>query len=544
MEQFKINGVEYNSPLEIENAKVTMTWQNNSFAELQPILDIDRLTFTGKAKNAILDFKSKNGAYLKLPISYKYGNSELFKGHLTDFNYILDRDQIEAKAILDESTDNLAELLSILDSALLSGLYEKKQIDYLVEKVDVNTDVALLSVAIFSYSYILYSQIKDASFFLARVTEATADSATLSFGATLALVIEGIAIAIFLAVTLIQILKLFNQLKNLLLPQQKKAKVISLHSLIETPIKYLGYELVTDIQELKNVFHWSSKSNIPKATDQCGKALGCFELVIQKYNAKIWIEGKKVFVMSPQNQLLQSQSTYVLGDYILENYTENTDEQKGTYELIYSTDFSDEWTLENFKGTEFLVRANITDVRNSTIKGIEQNIYSVALATRKDELNLVEKTFELVVDVVKEVLKVFGSSTNIVLPKKRLGLPKVSNANFSVPKLIYLNGDKMPKNHRDLLSAKTDWKNWHYLKSHTQNPRAKLKVYSEQQIKFNESDYQKVLKNPYFATKKGEKGRFTKTQWDYDHDFAVCDFVIEDEKRTINLKEIEHEAVR
>ncbi|MEN9600156.1 MAG: hypothetical protein RL596_2477, partial [Bacteroidota bacterium] len=57
-------------------------------------------------------------------------------------------------------------------------------------------------------------------------------------------------------------------------------------------------------------------------------------------------------------------------------------------------------------------------------------------------------------------------------------------------------------------------------------------------------DYQKVLKNPYFATKKGERGRFTKIQWDYDHDFAVCDFVIEDTKRVINLKEVEYEAIR
>ena len=233
-------------------------------------------------------------------------------------------------------------------------------------------------------------------------------------------------------------------------------------------------------------------------------------------------------------------------DVVTDNFKYNTDEHVASYLVNYQEDFNDEYTLENYKGTSYLVTSDnkdsLSDKVRSNTKGYFRTDYSYALANRKDSLDAVEKAANSFIKIANGAIKIFGGKEINLLSNTRIGVGLVSSEQFSIAKLVYLESGKIPFNHRSKLSAKSDYENWHYSKSFVTNKSKTLrKNIVDTRITYTKTDFFKNISNPWFRTKNGEIGKFTNVEWKYDRDYADVDFWVRKEYIT-NLKERFYES--
>jgi len=547
LENWKIDNKSVTPPLESENLTIDLSFKKGTLSESQPVLSFDSIVLTNSSKNAYICAREKNGPYQEIPVSFSFQNKDLFNGYLTEPNFLLQLDQIEVKPVSKESTDGLVEKLSAIESSLLKDLYNYQELEFLVEKVDIKPELLQLQLSSLFYAYVLYTQIKELNVLISEAVEATVNAAPpgLSFGSIVALVLKILIQAVFVAITVIQLIKYAKQAKELLIPKKKLTKVISLFELARAPLAYIGYDLVTDIDDMHRIGHWAS-GNVdkdeyyPRSSDRCGSALGALNFIVEKFSARVFVRGNTVFIVNYYSPLFFNSSGYVLDDFPRGDYEENLDDMVGTREHIYSVDFEDQWTLENFKGTEYKIRANISDPKKSTIKGLSQKNYQVALCNRKDELNALEKLWMQFVSLVKLTVDALGgNSGNLKIPN-RIGMAKVSTENLGIAKIVWFNAKRLPSNHREQLSAKSDEEKFHFIESHVRNPRAKTRIYgakTEMIQKYNFNSLNCNLNNNIVFTPEGTAGTLNSVKWKKSKDNAALIFEIEDVNRPTKLIE-------
>lgn len=532
------------NPIDTDRLKIDLVFKKGTIAESQPVLSFDKLILSNSGKDAYLCARKKYGAYQEIEVKYSFSNREIFSGYLTNPEFKLETDQIEVKPVSFNSTDGLTEKLSAIESSLLEKDYRYTPLDFIIEKVDIKDDLIQLGLSSLLYGYILYTQIKELARLLGRAIEATINATPpgLSFGSAIALALEIVAQIAFVASTIAQLIDFAKQAKELIIPKKRTTNVITLFELCRAPLAKIGYELVTDIDDMKLDAIWSSGNvNIPRffprSLDRCGNAIGCINFAIEKYNARVFVKNKTVYIVNYYSPLFFNSSGLVLQDYPRGDYTENLDDMVGTREHIYSVDYNDDWTLENFKGTEYKIRANISDPTKSTIKGISQKNYGVALCNRKESLNEAEKAFKKFATFVNDTIAQFGGSSQILSLPNRIGCAKISSDNLGVAKIVRLSGRKIATNHRDVLSAKSDEEKYHWIESHVRNPRAKKRVYKDILQKYDDKLLSCNLDNNIVFTPEGIAGELKNLEWEKGYDNALMTFEIEDVDREIRLTE-------
>jgi len=549
MEVWKLDNKSITPPIDSEALTIELMFTKGTLAESQPMLDFDKLSFSNDGLGALQNALEKYGRYQEIPLSYEFDNYKVFDSYLTDFNFRLDIDEIEAKPVVIDSTDAISEKLSALEMSLLNDKFRYSSVDFTIEKVNVNSEVLQLTFSSLMYSYILYSQLKEIyRLTVVRPTEAAGNASGLSFGTTLALVLEIVSQAVFVATTVVQLVNYAKQARELFFPKVRTKKTLSLYEIARASFEYIGYKFITDIDDMNDNYFWqsgnvNSKENYPRSSDVCGSGLNAINFIMKKYSARIFVRNKTVYITRYYSDLFYkaNSNNYILGDFITGNYTENIDEMVGTREILYSIDPTDEWTSENFQGTEYKIRANIADPKKSTIKGYEQINYGVSLLNRKDTLNDLELAWESFTSIVNSVVKAFGGSNQNLKLKSRIGIAKISSDNLTNAKLFYMKNGKIPANHREKLSAKADEEKYHWVKSHVRNPRAKKRVYTDVTELYNLDSLSLNINSNVAYTRAGEIAEITSVKWDKSYDNAIMSFEVEDKNRVTNLIETFHE---
>ena len=207
----------------------------------------------------------------------------------------------------------------------------------------------------------------------------------------------------------------------------------------------------------------------------------------------------------------------------------------------YSIDDLDNWTLNNYKGTQYTVITQHTEAvpdNESNLKGFSENVFPVSLGIRKENLNALEIALQGLAKAADVVIGVFGGNKNFSQRiERRVGMLKISHEETSKPKCIYYSGS-MPSNHRDLTSAKYLYDNYLNFDSFVLNNFKRQRIFYEGvRIGFGLSDYVKTTNSSYFYTQRGQKGKFVNIKWDWESDEAIADFYIE-HVYTTKLKEI------
>ena len=440
-------------------------------------------------------------------------------------------------------------------------------IDYQVLKTDRTVETLILLGKLYAYTKSLIEITRLLADNVATISALA--SSSFDGGGAVGATIYAIASAIFnLAYAIALVIELIRDVRalvNLLAPPKRTHKGVSYKTMLEKVCNYLGYSLNTTVTEL-DFYHYlpsnrnydefegvngllsrvrGAENGLPNSTDYGYTVVEFLQLLKNMFNGKFAILDNTVQFHSELNDYWRRFSTFRRPDILEPPYRYNTDELKGNIFIAFATDITDDYTLDNFKGTNYQIitePTNFQDEKSVILQGLEEIRLPVALGTRKDKLTGFEKLLKFVGSfgdtVINGINAVFGRPQNSNIAgriQNRLGILLVSSNNHQVPKVIYLKDERIPKNNRELLSAKYLYDRYLLELSPTTRQR---RIYEGVEIPFGWSDFQEVVRNSYFAD---ENGKIEDLEWTIFQDTAVASWY-EDEIYTTNLKQTFIEA--
>jgi len=263
------------------------------------------------------------------------------------------------------------------------------------------------------------------------------------------------------------------------------------------------------------------------------------------FNAKYKITDN-VFYLE-RRDFWKSNSSYQLQD-VLSNFDERYDEFnynandiQSNYLISFTTDYQDQNTLDNFRGTNYQIITSANTVNNAdyvNIKNLTQVRLPISRGIRKDSLNGFEKFLRGLLQFVDLLTGVFGQGTNFSSKVQgRIGSLNLSDELIGNNKFLIMQGGKISSQNANILSAKYLWENYHYIESFAEinDTHNQYKEYSDVRIPFSFNDFISLIGNNFFTTSKGEEGEIRTLDWIADENSAVISYRIK-EKFTNNLK--------
>ncbi len=426
------------------------------------------------------------------------------------------------------------------------------------------------------------------------VAHTTGGAGGLVAGPAYILTMVAINLVIF-GIIVIQIVALMKKLANLLVPPVKRHSAIFEHTLLEKAINSLGFDFETNIVEMRNTVHLPGQPNavfdnslgrkvvkeiasgVPKVGQPGDTLAGQINLMLNKYRGLIAIIGNVVHIRSKNDPFWIKNSTLILEDFgDIDVDALNLSSERQNFNLkdlfanrlvSFTRDQSDSYTISEAQGTSFLAitnQKNINDPKRVVLKGLQETRIALSLGARKTELTQVENLLYQVLKAADTLASVMFLNRNMAgLIDGRIGALKLSNTAFNNPKTLYvefIDGEwEIPKNHRDILSARALYVKYHAEGSFV-NTTPSLSItastdssveykdtatpdYGNQKLLVNEPDfpfgysqYLKMKNNSYFATSDGRRGKMENNDWRIRESLALLDYWIE-HVWTKNLKE-------
>jgi hypothetical protein len=535
-------------PYLFDDFSVKINFLNDSIEQYQADLDVNELNFSGESAKFIQKFVANNGVFRKLDIIIEVEGVKILDGYLHDFTFSADKNIVKSKFSIKDGLNNLSERLQSLSALILADKYTLKDLEFVIEPTDEESKERLLvlGLAAITYTYISIQITKEINTYIASLTN-------ISPGATLSKIAEGVALGLYTAAIIVAIGKYFIELKKILFPSVRRTKVISIYNLVEVPLDFLGYRFVTNIEDMKNVHFWASRYSkkqqnqvvqgltfnkkvknpkyyIPNSNDRVENCLELFRFIQEKYTCRFFVKDNIVYCYHKEDSFWEKLSPHQLEDDIpLDEFFYNTNEHITSKATNYSIDDLDQYTIEDFKGSHFIVTSQLPDWKKSTAKGFKDTNYGMARASRKDRLNLIEKAFDNFAKSYNKVANVLGINNGNGVLATRLGVAKISSDKFSVAKLVYLEGSKIPKDAREKLSAKRDYEQWGWADSFVLNKKNKKKIYQSVKIKCDLIIFTKILNNKYITLKTGENAEIRKFEWKQRRNYATCTLAVEND---------------
>lgn len=554
---FRLKGNDVKPPLEWASANINAAFDT----EVQPNIDIDNVTFVNEGANEIRQHIQNGNIFEGIPLDIELRNNndilEVFNGYLDlteDFEEISPvkvRSKIKTKSGIQNLENDINSLTFGLleDKGVLTSSHYTR-IPYLVEKQIYTSELIITSVSL----YILTKEIAENSEKLAQdIATALGIGAAGATGAAGSTIYQVAAIVLRAAYILVMLRAAYDLLEDIIttfISPTRYHRGIKLRTALEKGFEYLGYEFVSPISDL-DLYHYapsldnedSRLSGIPRPKDY-GFIFGEFvQLCKNLFYARLAIVDGKVHLRTDNDQFWIKNSSFKLDDVLLEDINikkYNTDELDFGYSVRFQTDISDEWTIESYFGTSYSRYTEMNGATNQdlvTLKGYNEVNLPIALGNRKNRLNVLEESLRVLAVVADELIKVFGGSSNFQSRiSNRVGMLKISQEFYAVPKLLVLNGGSMPVNHVNY-RAKYLYNTYHSASSFViDNNYRQRAIYNEVKIKFGFNDFIKTINNSYFTTSNGGVGKFINIRWNFASDVAFVDFWIQ-QKYTDKLSE-------
>lgn len=543
--RFSIDSTVVDAPVEWEDIAINATFDNDS---IQANIDTDSFTFAPEQAEIIKNWISQGNIFRGLPFkidAYNVNQSTLaYDGFIncSDNIEIFEDGTISANIQLAEGLNSLNDRLDGLTLEYLKSINiltssDELTVEYVVEK-NLNV-VEIISSLILGYILVtqLKSQVQSTATSIANAVAhatggITGSVAAIAFAIAIALI--EITYTVFMVSAVISI---GTEVFNMLLPIVRKHKVLNARKTLTKISSFLGYTFSSDISLLDNLHYLPSniqtdevslltgiidfpkgtKNGVPSPSDYGYTALEMFNIYKTMFQAKIQVNNGTLYFLSENSNYWNTTSTYNLPDILKPVKKYNTDELVFSKLLQFRTDeIADEWTLINYKGTNYEIITNdpsIPDNGAKYLKNHEKINFNVALGNRKDELNGLENSLKKLAKVVDDTVSFFGGNSNLEQKiKNRVGLLKVGTNNHTVPKMLYLDvAGKLPINHRDLFSAKVLYNEFINYRSFVLNNYGYQKaIYELENLPFGFEDFLKTIQNSNFAN---VDGKFRKNNW-------------------------------
>lgn len=552
--------------------------------EVQPSLDIDTVTFVNEEAKAIRDWVlggldgSTPGIFEGMPYAEEVYNINeqkiIFEGILDladEFKDFTPEPKVECKLKKLNGQDNLKTKLESITFGYLESLGKVTDTDYTTVKYQVIKkttfiEILVANITLFLLIKELQEAIKEAAKAIADVAAHAAGGITGGVAAAIfAVVVAAIRLA-YLAIIVVSIIDLVRTLVNTILPPLRDAKTIKFDRALEIVSDHLGYSFVSPITEFNNLYYLPSNLNldvldgktgifkkikgtekgIPNSTDYGYFASEMFELAQTSFNADKAVISGELHLRAKNDPWWVKTSTWVAPSHIPPTVQYNTDELIANRLLTFQTDITDEWTIDNFQGTNYEVQTDAittNDERAKTLKGQRTDNINVALGNVKEELTALEKIIFNLAKVADSVTKVLGKTTNLAkkVAQKKNTL-KISQNDYNKPKLIWLDSSgKVPSNHRQLWSAGALWEKYGSWDSFVDNNfNGQKYIYNNVTVPFGFVDFCQLIENSYFTTHNGETAKATELFWKRGEDTAELSYYVR-KPYTKNLEEIKIE---
>lgn len=549
-----LDNQEVQAPEELSKLKLLATFDNDS---TQANIEAQSLTFTGTGK-AIIDNHLEQGYFFEsLPLQFQIrkGDRQImgFEGMLemnNDFEATT-TDRVIGKMQKLDGLNTLNERLSALTFGLLDSenLVKKVNLEYLVEKRKPITEIIVSGFLIYSLLDTISETIRKSAELIGEIAAFSSQVPTGTIGAAILLAAKLAANIVYTA-TLVKLT--YDLVKDLIfsfISPVRKYPVASYRSLMTAAATKLGYGFSSTISYLDNAHYLASNpyrdevQGIPSPSD-AGNNCGQFFSIMQRmFAAKTAIVDGVIHFENKDSDFWLKDSTFKMPS-TLKSTTRNGGDLVGVRVVSWSTDTADEYTLQELGNTNhFEVRTDQNEYKNDVkylnIKGVDDRLMPFARVARKNSLSELESTIKVLADVADSVIKVFGGNSNLASSiKDRVGMAKLSTDSHTVPRMVYLEGGKIPRNFESLTSAEYFYFNFIKAESFILSVNGgPMDVFTGIKIPFGFDDFLSLINNSYFVSDNGSKGRVDKLIWDSYEDSAVVDYRVQNDYTNGKLKE-------
>ena len=567
--RFKMDGQSAGYPRNIKEIKLVANWENNKD---ESAIDLEAVQLVGEEAKKITE-RIESG---------KTGGVGIFEGIQYEIDVVENGNAITG---FDGYLDLTQNLLKIGCDEYRVSLNKNKGVDWLEEKADAfsfkflydrgiinagdfvpvpyilnykpdTMQLITLSIAGYMITREIIDTVKEVSNQIAELVNSVTpnlgvppsyDTGDIIWAALN--IAARIAYSIALTLALREIIQ---QIIEEIYPPKRIHFGIKYITLWERACQYLGLEFESTIFEDSK---WSNLVYLPQK-DEPGDSLigdGCptngdpiytfgdfVRFQMGRFNGQFKITGNTL--RFERWDYWQDVSTYELPDSAVnqdigENESGyNTDELQANMFFSYLFDTNDLNTLDNFKGTNLQIVTTPNTTFNQdfvNIKGLYEVRFPVALGTRKDSLNRIEKAIK----AMAKALDLFAGTSLESTIQNRVGVLNMTSDLIAVPKEVHVQGQYLTPNQRDYCSAKSVWDNFYYI-----NSFADVNGVHNQWLKFDSvevpfcfSDFIKLQNSNYFRTFDNRIGRIKRVEWTIEDDKAVISYEIK-QKYTDNLK--------
>ena len=540
--KFTLNNIEGDAPIEWEDVSVKASFKESV---VEPKISAEALTFANEQAKQIKDWIAQGRIFEGMPFLLQSYNADTsfntFRGYVNCSKgvEIIDNTTVKARVQKPNNIFDVKERMSGITMSYLESINvftdsDYTKIKYVVEKSDNGLEILFSSIVIYSLYVQLETQIKEISFapveFSAHATGGVPGPAAAAiFGVAL-----GIINVIFTALIVVAMINLALKVFQILQPIPRTHRAINLRTALSKISTYLGYNFESNIAILNKLVYLPSnfqvdefnlltgvlslpkgtKSGLPNERDFGFTALEFFELCEKMFEAQIKIVDGTLNFRTKSDPFWEQSATYKMPDVLREVKRYNTDELVFSRLIRFDTDeIADEWTINNFKGTNYEVITNDPSINNKEADYIDTHEtirIPVCLGNRKDRLNPLENTLAAFAATVDATVNFFGGNLNLRRRiTSKIGMLRVGTNNTTKPKILYVNGSKLPVNHRELFSAKTLYQQFISEKSFVLNNfRNQKALYTLNDIPFGFEDFLKTIENSNFTDSDNNLAKF------------------------------------
>jgi len=494
-----INGIEIR-PLNADSIgfKIDFTQDYN-----QPELNTDAIVLTNEAKDLVLSHIDTYGVFEGIPYTVKFANTTLeYYIDLTENPQIGDS-EIEVKIKRRSSVLHFMERARGLSFEAINKTNPIPTIDikYQIVKENQGINLILFSLTTFTLAKELIEQTKALAVAVAdTVAAVTPDPVAVVTPPGVGLVpvkpadiianvAKLVAQIIYTVAILIQLITLIKKIIEILAPPVKVFKGSKIIDLVTKGCEKIGYTLESNFlnqysrlsicpvpllnpnpsvwQKLSALDNTLYTKGYPSALDSTptlgsliNELIKIFNLDVRAYGNTIRIEPNIIDEPS-----ITIQNTLNIQSKRENSHSYNTGDAWKRYYLNYRYDIADTHTLDNYQKAQTEYSTEPLNVVNSdlvNIRGLVNIDANFAIGVRKDKLNFVETALLGLATFADSVISFFGGSgNNATKVKSRVGVMQISQQQYNVSKLMYINNGRQSANYLDIIGMEAIYNNFH-----------------------------------------------------------------------------------
>ena len=520
--------------IEISPRNVLDIGLNTNFSGNPEILsiDVDKVKLPREAKTIIQNHISTQGVFEGIPytIITDGGVSLDYYVDLTE-QAIYGTYEIEVKIKKRQGKDLFFENANGLSFELMKtkGVnFNLIEIPYLIipeNQAEMGLNIA---ISLFVMTKEAIASIRDLSTSVTNLIEATTPNIGIPpappLGEIISVVIRTLAQLAYTIAILVAIIKLGQQMFELIFPKIRYYKGTKVKELIQKGCDYLGFtlesSLLTSVNNLtimpvplikqknsvsdfiQNDLNFSFTKGYLTAQDTIstlGELIKAVETMFNArtkvYQGKVQIERRDFWELLTTNTIVPALNDQ---DNRLNNYELNTDEAwKRTY-VHYKVDYSDFHTLDFFDPSDAEYSCEALNTINAdlvTIKGFNDVAIPFALGVRKNSLNWLEKFAKGFFQTLDNIANIFGGNSNLAnIIENRIGVTQIGSQFYSVTKLLWAVNGKQTSDYVSRIRASKIYTDYHAINEIQVNG---YKIFSDVPIRISSQEFVNLLDNNY-----------------------------------------------